>query len=63
MMRLRLALTLFALSAAQPAFAYIDPGSGMLIWQGAIAALGAVLVLIRNPWGTIKRLWQRFRHK
>ena len=45
------------------AYAYVDPGSGMLLWQGLIAAIGAVLVFVRNPWETIKRLVQRLRGK
>lgn len=41
------------------AHAYIDPGSGMLLWQGLIAAVGAVLVFVRSPWQAIKRLVER----
>ena len=33
---------LFVLASERPAHAYTDPGSGMLIWQGVVAAfLGA----------------------
>ena len=46
-----------------PAFAYIDPGSGMLLWQGLIAGIGVLLMFLRNPWQTIKRLVERFRKK
>jgi hypothetical protein len=45
------------------AFAYIDPGSGMLIWQGLIAAVGAVLLFIRKPWDSVKKLVARLRRK
>ena len=45
------------------AFAYVDPGSGMLLWQGLIAAIGALLMFLRNPWQTIKDLVSRFRKK
>lgn len=45
------------------AFAYIDPGSGMLLWQGLIAAIGAVLVFIRNPLDRVKKLIARLRRK
>ena len=45
------------------AYAYIDPGSGMLLWQGLIAAVGAVLVFVRRPWDTVKRLIARLRRK
>lgn len=37
------------------AFAYVDPGTGMLVWQGLIAAVGAVLVFVRSPRESIKR--------
>lgn len=40
-----LALILLPLQA----YAYIDPGSGMLLIQGLIAAIGAALMFIRNP--------------
>ena len=58
-----LLLTAVACCLPAPAFAYIDPGSGMLLWQGLIAAIGAVLVFVRNPWETIKSLFQRLRKK
>lgn len=45
------------------AWAYIDPGSGMLVWQGVIAAIGAVIVFIRNPIQAIKDLINRFHRK
>src|SRR3954468_2774128 len=36
------AVLLFMVAAERPAHAYTDPGSGMLIWQGVVAAfLGA----------------------
>jgi hypothetical protein len=41
------------------AWAYVDPGSGMLIWQGVLAAIGAILVFLRNPLQVIKS-WFRF---
>jgi len=43
------------------AYAYVDPGSGMLVWQGLIALVGAVLVFVRNPRESITRLLDRFR--
>ena len=45
------------------AFAYIDPGSGMLMWQGFIAAVGAVLIFVRNPVQTVKAWLKRFTGK
>jgi len=36
------AVLLFIVASERPAHAYTDPGSGMLIWQGLVAAfLGA----------------------
>lgn len=57
-------LTLLMLLALPlSAFAYVDPGSGMLIWQGVLAALGAVIVAVRKPREIIKRVWRRLRGK
>ncbi len=46
-----------------PVWAYIDPGSGFVLWQGLIAALGAALVFIRKPWAAIKRWIDRLRNR
>jgi hypothetical protein len=48
---------------ASNAWAYIDPGSGMLLWQGIIAAVGAVLIFIKNPVQIIKSWIKRMRDK
>ena len=45
------------------AYAYIDPGSGRLVWQGVIAAIGAVVIFVRNPIQSVKGWIQRFRRK
>ena len=45
------------------AWAYVDPGSGMLLWQGLIAAIGAVLIFLRNPLSIIRSLIDRIRRK
>lgn len=57
------AVLLAALGYSTTAFAYVDPGSGMLVWQGLIAAIGAMVVFVRNPVATIKALLARFRKK
>lgn len=57
--RLLILLTLMPVSA----FAYVDPGSGMLLWQGLLALVGAVIVFARNPVEAIKRLLARFKRK
>ena len=54
---------LFICSCATSASAYIDPGTGVLAWQGLIAIIGALVVFIRNPLESIKRLLNRFRRK
>lgn len=45
------------------AHAYIDPGTGMLLWQGLIALVGAVLVFVRHPIDAFKRLMDRLRNR
>ena len=52
---------LFILLALWPvaASAYIDPGSGMLLVQGLIALVGAIVVFIKNPIKSIKELFSR----
>lgn len=45
------------------AYAYVDPGSGMLLWQGLIALIGAVLIFFRNPIQVIKSWIARIRGK
>ena len=29
--------------------AYVDPGTGMVLWQGLVAALGALILFVRRP--------------
>ena len=61
--KLRSTLVLAALLSPAAAFAYVDPGSGMLLWQGLLAALGAVIVFVRSPLKVIKSLLDRLRGK
>jgi hypothetical protein len=42
------------------AFAYIDPGSGFMLLQGLLAAIGAVIFFFRQPLVVIKKLIKRF---
>jgi len=44
-------------------FAYVDPGSGMMMLQGLIALIGAVIVFFRNPLAAIKRFIAKIRKK
>jgi hypothetical protein len=47
----------------QDAFAYVDPGSGLLLIQGLLAVIGGVIVFIKDPLGACKRLWARASSK
>ena len=50
--------TIFIFLYPSSAFAYIDPGSGILLWQGLIAGLGVVLVFIRKIINFFKELFK-----
>jgi len=52
------AILLLCLSP-QDAFAYVDPGSGLLLIQGLLAVIGGTIVFIKDPLGACKRLWTR----
>ena len=56
-------IAFLALSMAPSANAYVDPGSGMLVWQGLIAAVGAAIVFLRDPREGIRRLIDRFKKR
>ena len=45
------------------ASAYIDPGSGLLLIQGLLAAVGGIVVFVRHPVETAKRWLQRLRDR
>lgn len=53
-------LTLFA---AQPAYAYIDPGTGMLAVQGLIALIIGIVAFVRNPIKTAREWLKRLRKR
>ncbi|HEY1395732.1 hypothetical protein [Roseateles sp.] len=59
----RCALVLAVVLAPTPAFAYVDPGSGMMMLQGLIALIGALIVFVRNPMASLKRLIAKIRRK
>ena len=54
---------LLALLLPLSAHAYVDPGSGMLLWQGLIAGVGAVIVFWRRLVQVLKRWLERLRAK
>ena len=45
----KIAALLCFLSIHKPALAYVDPGTGIMLFQAAIAAIGAFLAAVRNP--------------
>jgi hypothetical protein len=61
----RFALLCLFLSLVLPstAFAYVDPGSGTMIWQGLFAAIGMVIAFLRTPTEAIRRLIARLRRR
>lgn len=63
MNRRHLEAGLVILLSSPSAFAYVDPGTGMLLWQGLIAAAGVVIVFFRSPRQSIKRLLDRMKRK
>jgi hypothetical protein len=48
--------------AAGPAWAYIDPGTGSLLVQSALAIIAAALVAGRSAWAKVKSLFSRRRN-
>ena len=49
----------FVFGWTQPAYAYLDPGSGSLILQGIIAGIAAIGVVARIYWHRLLRLFSR----
>jgi len=58
---MKIFILVFALLASPSVMAYIDPGSGMLLIQGFIALLAAIIAFMKSPLKTIKDLWRRIR--
>jgi hypothetical protein len=54
-------LVIAILASPMPAYAYVDPSSSLLVLQGVLAALGALLVFVRNPLQTLKRWIAKLR--
>lgn len=54
------------LSTAQPAFAYVDPGTGAMLVQALLAVVAAAIFYFRNPdqlWRDIKRWLLKIRNQ
>jgi membrane-bound ClpP family serine protease len=58
-----LLVLLAMLGFASPAFAYVDPGTGMLAIQGLIALVIGVVAFVRHPIQTLGHWWRRLRGK
>jgi O-antigen/teichoic acid export membrane protein len=43
----------------QPAYAYLDPGTGSLIWQILLAGGFSVAYFVRRHWKRIVRIFKR----
>jgi hypothetical protein len=52
---------IMVLAFSGSAYAYLDPGTGSLIVQGAIAAVGAILLAGRMYWAKMKGALGRAR--
>ncbi len=50
---------LLTLALSTPAYAYVDPGSSLLLLQGLFAALGAALTFFKKPWQMLAKLFSR----
>lgn len=59
----RLAILCLIVFVPLQAQAYVDPGSGMLIWQGLVALLGAAILFVRRPLRALKRWYRRLLGK
>ncbi len=55
-----LAVLLLMLGFAAPAFAYVDPGTGMLAIQGLVALVVGIVAFVRHPIQAIRRAWRRW---
>jgi hypothetical protein len=47
--------------AAAPAWAYIDPGTGSMLVQSALALIAVILVAWRTVWYKVKSFFSRRR--
>lgn len=63
MKRFRLLIAVLLLCALNPAYAYVDPGTGLMVLQGLFAAIGFAVAFIKNPVRKLKELFKRIRKK
>lgn len=50
---------LLALACSQPAYAYVDPGTGSVILQILLSGVAGVLVVAKVYWKRLKRIFAR----
>ena len=59
-------LSIFVLCLAvltQPAYAYLDPGTGSLLLQGIIGGIAASVTVVSLYYGRMKAAFSRMMHK
>lgn len=59
----RTTVALLLALASTNAFAYIDPGTGMLALQGLLAFIGGIVVFVRHPVRTLRHWIQKLFKK
>lgn len=47
------------LASIEPAFAYLDPGTGSMLLQGILAAFAATAGVVWTFWAKLKQFFQR----
>lgn len=62
-MKLKKTLVLcWLLSLPSPALAYVDPGTGMILFQSMVAGISVFLAAARSPRQFLKFLFQKFKN-
>ena len=61
--RLHLFVFFVSITFVTSASAYVDPGSTLLLIQGLLAALGAIVVFVKNPIKAIKGLIAKIKDR
>ena len=58
-----LVLLLLIVALTRDVHAYLDPGTGSLVFQTVVAALAAAAYALRSYWGRIRTLFSRRRSR
>ncbi|MTW00515.1 hypothetical protein [Pseudoduganella ginsengisoli] len=56
-------LLLILMLVQTSAYAYVDPGTGLLMLQSLFAVVGAVVFFLKNPIASISRLIAKLRKR